>query len=261
MTADATGRPVTVRPLARADLARLSGWLAEPHVARWWRDPNDLAAVTATYQPCIDGTDPTEVFVIEAGPARGLHPALPDRRRPGLGPRRAGHRRRHRMLSRHRLPHRRARAVRPRLRDRAHQRVRRDGRGYREALPSVFIPPVVLGPPSAERDDERLAAGLVSRRNAPGRPAGSGGSGWADPPTSDLTTRRAAGSGQPGAGWPSQPPDRTAPGRESRRRGWLAAGPGPPPLGAQADPEDRRGRRPAGRRRVRRVLLLPRTPS
>ena len=66
MTADATGRPVTVRPLARADLARLSGWLAEPHVARWWRDPNDLAAVTATYQPCIDGTDPTEVFVIEA---------------------------------------------------------------------------------------------------------------------------------------------------------------------------------------------------
>ena len=67
MTADATGRPVTVRPLARADLARLSGWLAEPHVARWWRDPNDLAAVTATYQPCIDGTDPTEVFVIEAG--------------------------------------------------------------------------------------------------------------------------------------------------------------------------------------------------
>jgi hypothetical protein len=48
MTADATGRPVTVRPLARADLARLSGWLAEPHVARWWRDPNDLAAVTAT---------------------------------------------------------------------------------------------------------------------------------------------------------------------------------------------------------------------
>ena len=66
MTADATGRPVTVRPLARADLARLSGWLAEPHVARWWRDPNDLAAVTAAYQPCIDGTDPTEVFVIEA---------------------------------------------------------------------------------------------------------------------------------------------------------------------------------------------------
>ena len=55
------------------------------------------------------------------------------------------------------------------------------------------------------------------RDETPGRPAGSGGSGWADPPTSDLTTRRPAGSGQPGAGWPSQPPDRTAPGRESRR--------------------------------------------
>ena len=66
MNAGVTGTPVTVRPLARADLARLSGWLAEPHVARWWRDPSDLAAVQAAYLPCIDGTDPTEVFVIEA---------------------------------------------------------------------------------------------------------------------------------------------------------------------------------------------------
>lgn len=78
MNAGVAGTPVTVRPLARADLARLSGWLAEPHVARWWRDPSDLAAVQAAYLPCIDGTDPTEVFVIEA---EG-HPAPRATRRP-----------------------------------------------------------------------------------------------------------------------------------------------------------------------------------
>jgi aminoglycoside 6'-N-acetyltransferase len=57
---------LTFRPLARADLAELSRWLAEPHVARWWRDPSDLASVEAAYVPCIDGSDPAEVFVIEA---------------------------------------------------------------------------------------------------------------------------------------------------------------------------------------------------
>jgi aminoglycoside 6'-N-acetyltransferase len=63
----------TVRPLTRDDLPRLSQWLAEPHVAKWWRDPSDLASVEASYLPCIDGTDPTEVFVIEAeGRAAGL---------------------------------------------------------------------------------------------------------------------------------------------------------------------------------------------
>jgi aminoglycoside 6'-N-acetyltransferase len=64
---------LTVRPLTRDDLPRLSQWLAEPHVARWWRDPSDLPSVEASYLPCIDGTDPAEVFVIEAaGRAAGL---------------------------------------------------------------------------------------------------------------------------------------------------------------------------------------------
>jgi aminoglycoside 6'-N-acetyltransferase len=61
-----TASALTFRPLARGDLAQLSRWLAEPHVARWWRDPNDLASVEAAYLPCIDGTDPAEVFIIEA---------------------------------------------------------------------------------------------------------------------------------------------------------------------------------------------------
>jgi aminoglycoside 6'-N-acetyltransferase len=57
---------LTFRPLERGDLPRLSRWLAEPHVARWWRDPTDLASVEAAYLPCIDGTDPAEIFIIEA---------------------------------------------------------------------------------------------------------------------------------------------------------------------------------------------------
>ena len=64
---------LTVRPLTRDDLPQLSRWLAEPHVAEWWRDPSDLASVEASYVPCIDGTDPAEAFVIEAeGRAAGL---------------------------------------------------------------------------------------------------------------------------------------------------------------------------------------------
>lgn len=64
---------MTLRPLTGADLPSLSRWLAEPHVARWWRDPADLPSVRAEYLPCIDGDDPTEVFVIEVtGRAAGI---------------------------------------------------------------------------------------------------------------------------------------------------------------------------------------------
>jgi aminoglycoside 6'-N-acetyltransferase len=34
-------------------------------VARWWREPADLATIAATYLPVLQGLDPTEVFVIE----------------------------------------------------------------------------------------------------------------------------------------------------------------------------------------------------
>jgi len=64
---------VTLRPLAEADLPRLARWLAEPHVAQWWRDSADLTSVRAQYLPAIEGTDPTEIFVIEvAGQPAGL---------------------------------------------------------------------------------------------------------------------------------------------------------------------------------------------
>src|SRR5437899_302177 len=56
---------LSFRPLRRDDLPLLARWQTRPHVARWWRDPSDLASITAEYLPCIDGRDPTEVFVIE----------------------------------------------------------------------------------------------------------------------------------------------------------------------------------------------------
>ena len=41
----------------------LAEWLGRPHVAPWWREPSDLAAVEAAYGPMIDGSDPTEGFI------------------------------------------------------------------------------------------------------------------------------------------------------------------------------------------------------
>jgi len=59
---------VGFRPLRRDDLPLLFEWLRRPHVAEWWRDvPPDLAAVEAEYGPCIDGDDPTELFVVTTG--------------------------------------------------------------------------------------------------------------------------------------------------------------------------------------------------
>jgi aminoglycoside 6'-N-acetyltransferase len=60
---------VTFRPCTPADLPLLAGWLARPHVARWWQEDPDLPAVEARYRPCLDGRDPTELFVLEAGQA------------------------------------------------------------------------------------------------------------------------------------------------------------------------------------------------
>jgi aminoglycoside 6'-N-acetyltransferase len=44
----------------------LADWIAEPHVTRWWRSPEGLEEVRATYEPTIARTDPTEVFIVES---------------------------------------------------------------------------------------------------------------------------------------------------------------------------------------------------
>jgi aminoglycoside 6'-N-acetyltransferase len=55
--------------MTRADFALLATWLRAPHVEDWFPwlhdDMEPSAAVEAEYGPCIDGLDPTELFVIE----------------------------------------------------------------------------------------------------------------------------------------------------------------------------------------------------
>lgn len=64
---------VSLAPLTVEDLPLLAGWLAQPHVHRWWQEPSDLAAVTDRYLPSLDGRDPTRLWRIEVdGRAVGL---------------------------------------------------------------------------------------------------------------------------------------------------------------------------------------------
>src|SRR6185437_1620197 len=56
---------LSFRPLVRDDFAMLSRWLAEPHVAKWWCSPSDMAYIEHEYGPAIDGADPTELFVLQ----------------------------------------------------------------------------------------------------------------------------------------------------------------------------------------------------
>jgi aminoglycoside 6'-N-acetyltransferase len=53
--------------LSRDDFGLLVTWLARPHVAEWWGDPLDPAGVEKEFGPCVDGTDPTRVFVCRLG--------------------------------------------------------------------------------------------------------------------------------------------------------------------------------------------------
>jgi RimJ/RimL family protein N-acetyltransferase len=85
------GAGLVLRPLSRADFPMLVDWLARPHVAAWWGTPLDRAGVEKEFGPCVDGTDPTEIFIgLEAGTPVGLvqiFVAEADRRGQGLGPR------------------------------------------------------------------------------------------------------------------------------------------------------------------------------
>jgi aminoglycoside 6'-N-acetyltransferase len=56
---------IAFRPCTGDDLPVVAGWLARPHVAQWWREDPDLAAVRARYRPCLDGSDPTELLILE----------------------------------------------------------------------------------------------------------------------------------------------------------------------------------------------------
>jgi aminoglycoside 6'-N-acetyltransferase len=51
--------------MRREDFPDLTRWLATPHVQQWWREPMPPEKVEADYGPCIDGTEPTLVYVVE----------------------------------------------------------------------------------------------------------------------------------------------------------------------------------------------------
>jgi aminoglycoside 6'-N-acetyltransferase len=56
----------TWRRLAAADFPLLCGWLAQPHVHRWWNHEFTLAAVERDFGPCMRGEEPGEDLLIFA---------------------------------------------------------------------------------------------------------------------------------------------------------------------------------------------------
>ena len=57
---------IAFRPLTRDDFPLLQRWLNTPHVLQWWDKPGpSLAEVEEKYLPRIEGTDPTQSFVVE----------------------------------------------------------------------------------------------------------------------------------------------------------------------------------------------------
>ena len=56
--------PITFRPVTRADFPLLAGWLAEPHVARWWNHEFTSEAVERDFGPSVDGAEPNEDHLV-----------------------------------------------------------------------------------------------------------------------------------------------------------------------------------------------------
>jgi aminoglycoside 6'-N-acetyltransferase len=58
---------ISFRRVGRSDFPLIQEWLSAPHVAAWWGEPLNLAAVDAKYGARVDGTEPAHIFVIEKG--------------------------------------------------------------------------------------------------------------------------------------------------------------------------------------------------
>ncbi len=52
------------RPLTASDLPLLYEWLQREHVKRWWTDRETYEEVVEHYLPSIEGTDPTDLYLI-----------------------------------------------------------------------------------------------------------------------------------------------------------------------------------------------------
>jgi len=55
---------VGFRRLEEEDLPLLHEWLQRPHVRRWWSEPGAYDATVEHYGPSIEGTDPTDLYLI-----------------------------------------------------------------------------------------------------------------------------------------------------------------------------------------------------
>ena len=55
---------VDLRPMTRADSTLLAGWLAQPHVHRWWNHEFTPEAVERDFGAALDGDEPTELFIV-----------------------------------------------------------------------------------------------------------------------------------------------------------------------------------------------------
>ncbi len=56
---------LSFRRLQREDFRLLSLWFSQSHVEPWWREAYDLESIERHYGPAVDGTDPTELFIVE----------------------------------------------------------------------------------------------------------------------------------------------------------------------------------------------------
>ena len=64
---------IRFRQLRSEDLLLLAGWLETPHVTAWWRGDPNVESIEAEYGAVLEGTDPTQVFIVEdAGTPIGL---------------------------------------------------------------------------------------------------------------------------------------------------------------------------------------------
>ena len=54
----------TFRRLSRAEFPLLAGWLANPHVARWWNHDTDPEAVERDFGASADGREPSEDLLV-----------------------------------------------------------------------------------------------------------------------------------------------------------------------------------------------------
>jgi aminoglycoside 6'-N-acetyltransferase len=59
--------PLSFRPMMRDDLRRMHEWLQRPHIRRWWVGRETYAEVLAHYVPAIEGTKPTDLYVMMLG--------------------------------------------------------------------------------------------------------------------------------------------------------------------------------------------------